>query len=171
MEEAIRFVGTSPDDFFNLDEVELWPEDKKFLILDLLSDLQGQLGLTYFIIAHDLATLGHVSARIGIMYLGKIVGQYRRDIPGTIASLYHCALSAMPQHEPGRVKVKASLRGEIGSALNMPLGCRFYPRCEHASHECREQNRSSKKRAPFTREPVIRYLEFPEFFTHIHPRS
>jgi oligopeptide/dipeptide ABC transporter ATP-binding protein len=120
-------------------------------IRNLLSDLQGQLGLTCFIIAHDLATLGHVSARIGIMYLGKIVGLGNTDKifreplhPYTIA-----LFSAMPQPEPGRVKVKASLLGEIGSALNIPQGCRFHPRCEHASHECRETEPLLKEMSPF----------------------
>jgi peptide/nickel transport system ATP-binding protein len=121
-------------------------------IRNLLSDLQGQLGLTCFIIAHDLATLGHVSARIGIMYLGKIVGLGNTDKifreplhPYTIA-----LFSAMPQPEPGRVKVKAaSLLGEIGSALNMPQGCRFHPCCVNAGSECKETEPLLKETSPF----------------------
>jgi oligopeptide/dipeptide ABC transporter ATP-binding protein len=85
------------------------------------------------------------------MYLGKIVELGNTDEifreplhPYTIA-----LFSAMPQPEPGRVKVKASLLGEIGSALNIPQGCRFHPRCVHAGPECRETEPLLKAMSPF----------------------
>ena len=109
-------------------------------VLNLLSDIQEKLGLTYFIIAHDLATLGHVSKKIGIMYLGRIVemGDTDEVFANPLHPYTRALFSAMPQPEPGRVKEKPSLSGEIGSALNLPGGCRFHPRCEYAGPECRE---------------------------------
>ncbi len=109
-------------------------------ILNLLADIQEKLGLTYFIIAHDLAMLGHVSARIAVMYLGRIVEMgdteeiYARPLHPYTKALFQ----AMPLPDPTRIKEKASLTGEIGSALNLPPGCRFHPRCDDAGPECRE---------------------------------
>jgi oligopeptide/dipeptide ABC transporter ATP-binding protein len=119
-------------------------------ILNLLADIQEKLGLTYFIIAHDLATLGHVSARIGIMYLGRIVemGDTEAVFVNPLHPYTKALFSAMPQPEPGRVKEKPSLSGEIGSALDLPQGCRFNPRCAYAGPECREG------------EPFLRDMDF-----------
>jgi oligopeptide/dipeptide ABC transporter ATP-binding protein len=110
-------------------------------VLNLLADIQEKLGLTYFIIAHDLATLGHVSKRIGIMYLGRIVemGDTDEVFSNPLHPYTRALFSAMPQPDPSRVKEKASLSGEIGSALDLPQGCRFHPRCEYAATECREK--------------------------------
>lgn len=109
-------------------------------ILNLLADIQEKLGLTYFIIAHDLAMLGHVSNRIGVMYLGRIVEI--GDTDEVYARPFHpytrALFSAMPKPEPGGRSRKPSLSGEIGSALELPPGCRFNPRCEDAGPECRE---------------------------------
>lgn len=109
-------------------------------ILNLLADIQKRLGLTYFIIAHDLAMLGHVSTRIGIMYLGRIVEMgYTEEVYMKPLHPYTKALFlAMPLPDPDRVKEKPSLSGEIGSALELPQGCRFHPRCDYAGAECRE---------------------------------
>ena len=110
-------------------------------ILNLLADIQKKLGLTYFIIAHDLAMLGHVSNQIGVMYLGKIVEigdteeVYKRPLHPYTQALF----SAMPRPDPRRRRKRASLAGEIGSALDLPRGCRFHPRCEYVSSGCREE--------------------------------
>jgi oligopeptide/dipeptide ABC transporter ATP-binding protein len=109
-------------------------------ILNLLADIQDQLGLTYFIIAHDLAMLGHVSTNIAVMYLGRIVERGNTEEVYAIPQHpYTKALfAAMPLPDPTRVKINASVRGEIGSALNLPTGCRFHPRCDVAEPRCRE---------------------------------
>ena len=109
-------------------------------ILNLLADIQEKLGLTYFIIAHDLAMLGHVSAQIAVMYLGRIVEIGKtEEVYSRPAHPYTKALFlAMPLPDPRRVKDNASLTGEIGSALNLPTGCRFHPRCDWAEPRCRE---------------------------------
>jgi len=109
-------------------------------ILNLLADIQERLGVTYFIIAHDLAMLGHVSAQIGIMYLGKIVeiGNTEEIYSKPLHPYTRALFSAMPRPEPMRRREKASLSGEIGSALDLPGGCRFHPRCDYGDPECRE---------------------------------
>jgi oligopeptide transport system ATP-binding protein len=109
-------------------------------ILNLLADIQDKLGLTYFIIAHDLAMLGHVSTRIAVMYLGRIIEMgnteevYARPLHPYTQALF----LAMPLPDPTRVKEIPSVRGEIGSAMNLPEGCRFHPRCDYAEPRCRE---------------------------------
>jgi oligopeptide/dipeptide ABC transporter ATP-binding protein len=119
-------------------------------ILNLLADIQEKLGLTYFIIAHDLAMLGHVSAQIAVMYLGRIVEVGKtEEVYARPAHPYTKALFlAMPLPDPSRVKAKASLAGEIGSALNLPQGCRFHPRCDFAEPRCREADPSLQEISP-----------------------
>ena len=119
-------------------------------ILNLLADIQERLGLTYFIIAHDLAMLGHVSAQIAVMYLGRIVETGKtEEVYARPTHPYTRALfSAMPLPDPKRVKVKASLKGEIGSALNLPQGCRFHPRCVDAEPRCRETDPTFQEMSP-----------------------
>ena len=113
-------------------------------VLNLLADIQEKLGLTYFIISHDLATVGHVSKRIGIMYLGRIVemGDTDEVFSNPLHPYTRALFAAMPQPDPRRIKEKASLSGEIGSALNLPQGCRFHPRCEYAGPECQKNEPS-----------------------------
>jgi len=177
-EEMLRFVGLSPEVMKNyphelsggqkqrvaiaramimnpsvviLDEpVSALDVSIRAQILNLLADIQEQLGLTYFIIAHDLATLCHVSTRIGIMYLGKIVEMGDTDelFREPLHPYTRALLSAMPQPEPGRVKQRPSLSGEIGSALDLPGGCRFHPRCIQAEPGCREMEPVLKETNP-----------------------
>ena len=108
-------------------------------ILNLLADIQDKLGLTYFIIAHDLAMLGHVSAQIGVMYLGRIVeiGNTEEVYANPLHPYTRALFAAMPRPEPGTKRNRASILGEIGSALDLPQGCRFHPRCDDAGSECR----------------------------------
>jgi oligopeptide transport system ATP-binding protein len=109
-------------------------------ILNLLADIQEKLGLTYFIIAHDLAMLGHVSAQIAVMYLGRIVeiGKTEEVYARPTHPYTKALFLAMPLPDPTRIKKKPSLTGEIGSALDLPEGCRFHPRCAYADTRCRE---------------------------------
>lgn len=109
-------------------------------ILNLLADIQDKLGLTYFLIAHDLAMLGYVSSSIAIMYLGRIIEMGLTDeVYSNPRHPYTNVLfQAMPLPDPWRIKADASVRGEIGSALDLPTGCRFHPRCDVAEPRCRE---------------------------------
>ena len=109
-------------------------------IINLLADLQAELDLTYVFIAHDLSVVRHVSTRVAVMYLGKIVEvagvddlHERPRHPYTVA-----LLSAVPIPDPDRsdAREQVLLRGEVPSPINPPTGCRFHPRCPRARDRC-----------------------------------
>ena len=109
-------------------------------ILNLLSEIQERQGLTYLIIAHDLAMLKHVTTKIGVMYLGNIVelGKTQEVFDHPLHPYTKALFAAVPWPVPGRVKEIPALQGEIGSPLDPPSGCRFHPRCKFAVDKCRE---------------------------------
>ena len=109
-------------------------------ILNLLADLQERFGLTYLIVAHDLAVVEHISDRIVVMYLGRIVeenskkGLYSRPLhPYT-----RCLLQSIPEKNPVKHGFSV-LRGEIPSPENPPRGCHFHPRCPSVMDICRRE--------------------------------
>ncbi len=108
-------------------------------VLNLLLDLQRELGLAYLFIAHDLAVVKHVSDRIAVMYLGHIVETadastlYRRAAHPYTRAL----ISAIPEPEPRRRSTRIVLKGDVPSPINPPSGCPFHPRCVHATDRCR----------------------------------
>ena len=107
-------------------------------ILNLLRDLQDQLGLSYLFIAHDLAAVAHMSHTIAVMYLGKIVETGdAATIARTPKHPYTQALfsAALPTH-PEEQREEIILPGEVPSPLRPPTGCRFHPRCPHAMPRC-----------------------------------
>ena len=105
-------------------------------ILELLRKLRDELGLTYLYITHDLSTARYFSDWIGVMYLGRIVemGDVDRVIDNPLHPYTRALLEAVPEPEPERKEVIKSLpiKGEVPSAVNVPDGCRFHPRCIHA---------------------------------------
>jgi oligopeptide transport system ATP-binding protein len=113
-------------------------------ILNLLMELQERLGLAYLFISHDLSVVRHISDRIGVMYLGRMVEQASRD--ELFAAPRHpytqALLAAAPAHGPDAIGGEASppgLAGEPPSARNPPPGCRFHPRCPIAVPACRSE--------------------------------
>jgi oligopeptide/dipeptide ABC transporter ATP-binding protein len=108
-------------------------------IINLLQDLQEQLHLTYFFIAHDLRVVEHISQRVAIMYLGKIVESAGRDeIYSAPRHPYTRALlSAIPTIDAATRTERIKLPGEIPSPLKPPPGCSFHPRCPYAKDICR----------------------------------
>ena len=107
-------------------------------ILNLLRDLQTELGLSYLFIAHDLAAVAHMSQTIVVMYLGKIVESGdARTLARAPKHPYTEALfsAALPSH-PDERREEIILSGEVPSPLNPPSGCRFHPRCPHAMARC-----------------------------------
>jgi oligopeptide/dipeptide ABC transporter ATP-binding protein len=110
-------------------------------ILNLLRDLQAELGLSYLFIAHDLAAVAHMSHTIVVMYLGKIVESGdARTLARTPKHPYTEALfsAALPSH-PDERREEIILSGEVPSPLDPPSGCRFHPRCPHAMARCAEE--------------------------------
>lgn len=109
-------------------------------ILNLLVDLQREYGLAYLFIAHDLAVVKHVSDRVAIMYLGRIVETAASE------TLYRDAkhpytqslISAIPVPDPHRVHERQVLSGDVPSPIAPPAGCHFHPRCPRAEGRCRE---------------------------------
>jgi len=109
-------------------------------IINLLQDLQEHLRLTYFFIAHDLRVVKHISQRVAIMYLGKIVELASRDeIYSNPRHPYTRALlSAIPQIDAGARAERIAPAGEVPSPLNPPPGCSFHPRCPYAQDICKQ---------------------------------
>lgn len=110
-------------------------------ILNLLMDLQNRLGLTYVFVAHGLNVVRHVSNRVAVMYLGKIM-ELAPSIP-LFTDFTHpytaSLLSAVATLEEGSQRERIVLQGEVGSATNLPSGCRFHPRCPARQKVCEER--------------------------------
>ncbi len=121
----------------------------KAQILNLLIDLQKQLGLTYLVISHDLAVVEHISTHIGVMYLGNLVeladreSLYRRPSHPYTQAL----LSSVPVADPQIIQ-EVTLEGEVPSPLNPPSGCTFHPRCLQSLPKCREEIPQRKEVGP-----------------------
>src|SRR5437763_3598755 len=109
-------------------------------MLNLLGDLQTELHLTYLFIAHDLGVVRHVSDRIAVMYLGKIVELspaeelYKRPIMPYTEALLSAVPIPDPRESAGRERIV--LEGDVPSPINPPSGCRFHPRCRYATEIC-----------------------------------
>ncbi len=108
-------------------------------IVNLLDDLKRELGLTYLFIAHNLAVVEHVSDRVAVMYLGRIV-----EIADALELYDHpqhpytiALLAAVPDPNPDRRRDRSSLPGDVPSPTDPPTGCAFHPRCRRADNECR----------------------------------
>jgi peptide/nickel transport system ATP-binding protein len=126
-------------------------------VVNLLEDLQDELGLTYVVIAHDLSVVRHISDRVAVMYLGKLVEVAGRDDlytsprhPYTVA-----LLSAVPAPEPLRGesgqrqrRERIRLAGDVPSPLNPPPACRFHTRCWKAQEICRTEEPPLAELAP-----------------------
>ncbi len=110
-------------------------------ILNLMEDLQEQFGLTYIFIAHDLSVVKHISDRVGVMYLGRMVEVApKKELYGHPAHPYtEALLSAVPVPNPRHKRERIVLSGNVPSPANPPAGCAFHPRCPKAFDRCRQE--------------------------------
>ncbi|PQP35097.1 peptide ABC transporter substrate-binding protein [Desulfobacteraceae bacterium SEEP-SAG9] len=126
-------------------------------VLNLLKELQDKFGLTYLFISHDLHVVEHISDRVAVMYLGKLVelseskNLYQRPLHPYSQAL----LSASPMPDPGLKRERIILKGDVPSPIDPPPGCRFHPRCKYARDICGSS------------EPAMREFE-PGHFTACH---
>ena len=111
-------------------------------VVNMLEDMQEQMGLTYLFIAHDLSVVRHISNRIGVMYLGSLVelGESYELNRHPIHPYTQTLLSAVPVPDPklSRTRKRIILEGDVPSPMNPPSGCRFHTRCPYATEKCKQ---------------------------------
>ncbi|MBK1811114.1 ATP-binding cassette domain-containing protein [Clostridium sp. YIM B02505] len=144
-----RAISTNPEFILCDEPISALDVSIQAQVVNMLEDLQKELGLTYLFVAHDLSMVRHISDRIGVMYLGNII-----EISGS-NDLYNnplhpytkALLSAIPIADP--LKAKASQRqiieGDIPSPIDIPSGCRFHTRCPYAKPMCKESTPQMKQ--------------------------
>ncbi len=126
-------------------------------VLNLLQDLQQEFGLTYLFVAHDLSVVEHISDRVAVMYVGKLV-----EMAATESLYYHplhpyteALMSSVPKPDPRAIKRRIVLEGEVANPANPPSGCYFHPRCRYCIDLCKVE------------EPELVELE-PDHFVKCH---
>ena len=145
-----RALATNPNLIVADEPVSALDVSIQAQILNLLQDLQEQLGLTYLFIAHDLSVVEHIADRVAVMYVGKIIELAETE------KLYlqpkhpytEALLSAVPKPDPRLEEDQIILTGEVANPANPPSGCYFHPRCQYARDRCRSETPALREVAP-----------------------
>jgi oligopeptide/dipeptide ABC transporter ATP-binding protein len=119
-------------------------------VLNLLQELKEQMGLTLLFVAHDLSVVEHVSDRVAVMYVGKIVEMAKTEelMEHPLHPYTEALLSSVPSADPDIQSNRIQLQGEVPSPANPPSGCIFHPRCRYAKPECSQQEPASLEVTP-----------------------
>ena len=141
-------------------------------IVNLMLELQERLGLSYLFVAHDLSVVKHVSDRVAVAYVGKIVEEAAtEDLFSTPRHPYTDALlSAVPKPDPRSRTKRIILKGEVADPAHPPPGCPFHPRCNHAIERCRTEGAcNSRRSSPITASAAIARVSSNWWASHRQP--
>jgi len=142
-----RALAVAPDLIIADEPVSALDVSIQAQIINLLKDLQDDLGLTYLFIAHDLGVVEYISDRVAVMYLGKIVELTESDRLYSDAKhpYTQALLSAIPSLDPTKKSTRILLPGDVPSPADVPKGCAFHTRCPSAMQICREKTPEFKE--------------------------
>jgi oligopeptide/dipeptide ABC transporter ATP-binding protein len=142
-----RAISTNPSFILCDEPVSALDVSVQSQILNLLSDLKRSMGVTYLFISHSLGVIHHVSDRVAVMYLGRVVelGTTGDVFENPLHPYTRALLDASPVPDPDRTVERMVLKGEVPSAVDIPDGCPFHPRCPFALEKCRKSMPENKR--------------------------
>ncbi len=161
-----RALAVAPDFIVADEPISSLDVNIQAQIINLLVEMQERLNLTYLFIAHDLAVVKHISDRVAVMYLGRLVeiADKRTLYARPLHPYTQALLSAIPRPVPGARRQRILLAGDVPSAMAPPPGCRFHTRCPHAQARCRSE-------APELRDAGVGHRVACHFFESIPRRD